>query len=612
MSKSELHFNPDYPTNQGETMEKVDLAAMRHSTEHVLHQALNRIYGADRIKAAMGPATEEGFYHDSDHVDPSLKIAPEDFPAIEAEMKKIVEANMPIRREEVTFDQGRAMFKDNPYKLEWLDIFEQRGDKTITVYWTGEEFVDLCRGPHVEATGQIGPFKLLSVAGAYWHGDEKNKMLSRIYGTAFHTKQELEDYLFRQEEAKRRDHRKLGQDLDLFVFADLIGKGLPMLTPKGTVIRRELEKLVLEKENAWGYQHVITPPIAKTELYKTSGHYPYYKDTMYPVMQVDDDELILRPMTCPHHFMLYKSKPRSYRELPLRIAELSPQFRYEKSGELTGLMRVRMFCLADAHIICQKEQAKEEVKRVLTLIDEINAVFGLKRGEDYRYRLSLGDRSNTEKYYKDDAAWDHAENVLREVLIEEKAPYFEAAGEAAFYGPKIDIQMKKISGQEETAFTVQYDFVMPKRFEMRFVAPDGSEQEPVVVHRSSIGAFERTMAFLIEYYAGAFPVWLAPVQAMIVPISDRHLEYANTVKAQLVAAGIRTEIDASGERMNQKIRAAQLQKIPYMLVVGDKEIEANAVALRLRTEENKGAVPVADFVAKVAELVKTRSLEIWG
>ncbi len=415
------------------------LLTMRHSCEHVLQEAMLKLYPG--IKMAMGPAVEDGFYFDFDPG--KIKFSVADFPKIETEMRKIIGANLPITKKEISINEAKKLFKDNEYKQEWLLEINKKNQKAI-IYATGDKFLDLCAGPHMESTGKIGPFKLLSIAGAYWHGDEKNKMLTRIYGTCFKNNKELDHWLWQQEEAKKRDHRVLGKKLDLFVFSDLVGKGLPLLTPKGTVIRRELERFVVDEEINRGYQHVITPPLARVELYKTSGHYPYYKDIMYPVMKVDDEELILRPMTCPHHFMLYQSKPRSYKELPIRFAEISPQFRLEKSGELTGLSRVRMFCLADAHIMCTKDQAEEEIKAVLQLIDDINKVLQLEKGKDYKYRLSLGDRTDTKKFFKDDGSWDKAENILRKVLTTLKAPFYEARGEAAFYGPKIDIQMIKI------------------------------------------------------------------------------------------------------------------------------------------------------------------------
>ncbi len=570
--------------------EERELWALRHTAEHVLHAAMQNLY--PKLKKAMGPATDDGFYFDFELAE---KVSEEDFPKIEKEMKRLIDANLPMGQKLMSPSEAREHFKDNPYKLEWIDDIEKRGEK-VSIYAMGDVDVDLCSGPHVESTGKIKAFKLLSVAGAYWHGDEKNKMLTRIYGTCFSNKEALDKYLALLEEAKKRDHRKLGKELGLFVFADLVGKGLPMLTAKGATIRRVLERFIVDEELKRGYSHVITPPLAKVDLYKTSGHYPYYKDTMYPTMKVDEEELILRPMTCPHHFMLYKSEPRSYRDLPIRYAELSPQFRYEKSGELTGLMRVRMFCLADAHIVCAPDQAKEEIKKVLDLIDFVNAALGMKKGEDYRYRLSLGDRNDTKKYYKDDAAWDHAEHVLREVLNEVKAPYYEAPGEAAFYGPKIDIQVKNVMGKEETAFTVQYDFVMPKRFEMRYVDSDGQEKEPMVVHRSSLGAFERTMAFLIEKYAGALPLWLSPVQVALIPIAERHNEAARKIAEELKSKGMRVELDDRSESMQAKIRSNTLQKVPYLGIIGDKEAGNNSLSVRTRKGEDLKEMPLEKFL----------------
>ncbi len=436
-------------------------------------------------------------------------------------------------------------------------------------------------------------------------------MLQRIYGTAFDSQEKLDDYLQRLEEAKERDHRRLGKDMDLFVFSDLVGKGLPILTPKGNVIRYELEKFIIDEETKRGYLHVRSPDLAKVELYEKSGHYPYYKDSMYPVMEAEDEKLILRPMTCPHHFELYRSRPRSYRELPMRIAELAHQYRYEKSGELTGLIRVRMFTLADAHIICTKEQAEGEIEAVLDLVEFVSTTFGLVKGVDYRYRLSKGDRQDDKKYYKDDKAWDFAEDVLRKVLKKTGAPYYEADGEAAFYGPKIDIQMKNVLGKEETAFTVQYDFVMPKRFELKYIDDHGAEKEPIVIHRSSIGALERVMAFLIEHYKGAFPVWLAPVQAAIIPISDNQLDYAYEIKKTLLSKGLRAEVNDKDASMGAKIREAQMQKVPYMLVVGEKEEKDRTISLRLRSGEQFGGQKIEELSEKIKNIYLTRSLELW-
>jgi len=575
------------------------LETMRHSTAHVMAEAVQSMF--PEAKFGIGPTIEDGFYYDFDLPRP---LTPDDLPVIEAKMQEIVKANVPFTRELVSKEEARRIFKDQPYKLELID---ELPEEQVTIYRQGK-FTDMCRGPHVKYTGSIKAFKLMSIAGAYWRGSEKRPMLQRIYAIAFNSKKELDEYLAFQEELKKRDHRKIGKDLDLFVFTDLIGKGLPIFTEKGSIIRRILERFVVDEEIKRGYKHVYTPDLAKVELYRTSGHYPYYKDTMYPVMKVDEEELMLRPMTCPHHYQYYASKPRSYKELPFRIAELAKQFRYEKSGELTGLTRVRSFCLADAHIVCRSDQAIDEIMQALDLIEYAAKVLGLDTGR--RYRLSLGDRKDDKKYYKDDAAWYYAEDVLRQVLRQRNANFFEAANEAAFYGPKIDIQMKNFAGKEDTVFTVQYDFVAPKRFQLTYIDKDGKEKEPIVIHRSSIGAIERTMAFLIERYAGAFPVWLSPVQAMIVPISDQHLDYARKIEADLRANDIRVQVDDRNERMNQKIREAQLEKIPYMLVVGNKEVENGTVSVRLRTGEQLPPLSLDEFKLKIKRMITNRVNEL--
>jgi len=578
------------------------LNSARHSCAHLLAAAVLQLY--PNAKNAIGPAIEDGFYQDFDFGD--VKISDEDLPKIEEKMRQVLKEWGPFKTEEVSVEQARKDFSHNPYKLELIEELAKKGEK-ITENNPGN-FLDLCKGGHSENPQKdIGAFKLLSIAGAYWKGSEKNKMLTRIYGTCFPTQKELDEYIAVQEEAKKRDHRKIGKELGLFTFSDVVGKGLPLLTAKGSIIRRILQRFVEDEEIKGGYEHVITPPLANVELYKISGHYPYYKDTMYPVMKVDEDELILRPMTCPHHFMLYKSEPRSYRDLPIRYAESAYQFRYEKSGELTGLMRVRVFTLSDAHIFATTAQAPEVIKSVLELIDYFNSCLGLKKGEDYRYRLSLGDRTDEKKYYKDDSAWDESEDILRKVLKEIDAPFYEAKNEAAFYGPKIDIQLKNVSGKEETAFTVQYDFVMPKRFDLKYIDSDNKDGQPVVIHRASMGAYERTMAFLIEKYGGAFPVWLAPVQVMIVPISDQNNEYAQKVLEQLKDANLRVEIDNRTQTMQAKIRDAQLQKIPYMLIIGGREEKENKVAVRTRSGQDLGALDLGDFIDKIQQGVESKA-----
>lgn len=572
-----------------------NLQNLRHSAAHLLAAAVLELY--PKTKRAIGPAIETGFYYDFEFEKP---ISEEDFPKIEGKMNEILKTWERLERIEVTGNEAVEQFKNEPYKLELIKEFSGQGQK-LTLYKSGR-YVDLCRGGHSEnPSKEIGAFKLLSIAGAYWRGDEKNKMLTRIYGTAFSTKKELDEYLQMIEEAKKRDHKKLGKELGLFIFSDTIGKGLPLLTEKGSVIRRELEQFIVNEEIKRGYKHVYTPDIASLELYKKSGHYPYYKDSMYAPITIDDEQFMLRPMSCPHHFELYLSSQHSYRELPLRIAELAKLYRYEQSGELAGLQRVRVFTLADAHIIARRDQAEAEINGVIDLIEFIAGKFSLEAGKDYHYRLSLGDRKDEKKYYKDDASWDYAENVLRKVLEARKSHFVEAGAEAAFYGPKIDVQMKNVNGKEDTAFTVQYDFVMPKRFELSYINEQGTIEQPIVIHRSSIGAIERVMAFLIEHYAGAFPLWLAPVQAMLLPIADRHNEYAEKVKKELIENGIRVELDIRPERLQAKIRDAALQKVPFLGIIGDKEIAVEAISVRTRTGEDLGQTKVSEFIRQLKE-----------
>lgn len=579
------------------------LETMRHSAAHIMAEAVLSVF--PDAKFGIGPAIADGFYYDFELPRP---LTPDDLPVITAKMNEIIAGNLPFTREEITKEEAKKKFADQPYKLELID---EIAEDNVSLYRQGS-FTDLCRGPHIESTGEIprDAFRLDKIAGAYWKGSEKNPMLQRIYGLLFSSKRELREYLEKQEEIKKRDHRKIGRDLDLFAFSDLVGKGLPLFTEKGSIIRRELERFVVDEEIKRGYKHVYTPDLANIALYKTSGHYPYYKDTMYPVMKVEEEELMLRPMTCPHHFELYASKPRSYRELPFRIAELAKQFRYEKSGELTGLMRVRSFCLADSHIICQPEQATSEINTVLDLIEHVAATLGLDTGDNYRYRLSLGDRKDNSKYYKDDQAWDFAEDLLRKVLLQRDANFYEAEKEAAFYGPKIDIQMKNFAGKEDTVFTVQYDFVMPKRFKLTYIDKDQQEKEPVVIHRSSIGAIERTMAFLIEHYIGAFPVWLSPVQVAIIPVADRHIEYADKLRIELQNAGVRVEIDDQPGTVNHKIRQAQLNKVPYMMIIGDKEVDNNTVSVRCRSGEQKNGISFGSFRELICKTIADKDREL--
>ncbi len=594
-------------------MNNENLRKIRHTCEHVFNQAIEELYPG-KVLRAMGPATDEGWYNDSRWL---IEISEEMFPLIEKKMQQIINKNLPLVYKEITEQEAKKLFKHNPFKIEFINEFLKEGKK-LSVYYTGDPekeqdvFVDLCAGPHASFTGEIKAFKLLSVAGAYWRGDEKNEMLTRVYGTAFETKEDLNSYLKKLEEAKERDHRKIGKEQNLFVFSEVVGKGLPLWTERGSIIRRELERFIVDEEIARGYLHVYTPDIAKVDLYRTSGHYPYYKDSMYSPIVIDDEEFMLRPMTCPHHFELFKSIPRSYKELPMRIAELAKLYRYEQSGELSGLIRVRSFCLADAHIIAPKINAKDEINGALDLIEFVSKTFGLRPNEDYWYRLSLGDRKDEKKYFKDDKAWDEAESILREVLATRDVKNFEASGEAAFYGPKIDIQMKNVNGKEDTAFTVQYDFVMPKRFKLEFINASGEAEEPIVIHRSSVGAIERVIGFLIERFKGSFPLWLHPEQVAIVPISEKQNNYAKKIVEDIkqVLPSVRIKIFDEADRMQKRIRDAQIMKIPYILVVGAREEESRAVNVRLRTEEQLGEMTIEDFAQKLKDKVLSKSLDL--
>ncbi len=578
-------------------MEKV-----RHSLSHLMTMAVMEKY--PQAGLGVGPTVENGFYQDYDL---PQTISEEDLDWIEKRMKELIKEKIEFKPHQVPLDEALVFYKNDPYKRELIQELKEQGNDTVTFYKSGW-FDNLCDGPHVADTSQINEkaFKLTKVAGAYWRGDEKNKMLTRIYGIAFESKDELNDYLCLLEEAKRRDHRKLGKELDLFTFSDLVGKGLPMWTKYGATIRRELENFIIEEEIKRGYDHVVTPELAKVDLYRKSGHYPYYKDTMYPPMQIDDEELILRPMTCPHHFMLYLDRPRSYRELPMRIAELARLFRYEKSGELTGLLRVRSFCLADAHIICTTDQAKQEIEQVMELIEFVAQTLGLKKGKDYSYCLSLGDRKNEEKYYKNNAGWDQAEAILKQSLNEMDAPHAVAEDEAAFYGPKIDIQMRNVLGKEDTAFTVQYDFCMPERFDLRYIDADGEEKRPIVIHRSSIGAIERTFGFLLERYAGAFPLWLSPVQVALVPVSVKHVQGAKQMATEFRQAGIRVEVDSADETVGYKVRQASKKKMPYIVVVGDSELSGKKLSVRVRGQENQLNIKKEKFINQMLEEIAAK------
>jgi len=586
--------------------EAISIEMKRHSLSHILAYAVKELYPA--AKLAIGPAIESGFYYDIDFGD--QKISDVELKEIEKKMAYLIKQNLKFARAEspITEAVKKEQLAGASYKAELITDLGAKGESIVSYYTVGK-FTDLCRGPHINNTNQIksGSYKLNKVAGAYWRGDEKNKMLTRIYGLAFDTKKELDSYLHQMEEAEKRDHRKLGKELDLFVFSDMVGKGLPLLTAKGAAIRRELERFIVDEEIKRGYQHVVTPDLARLDLYKKSGHYPYYKDSMYAPITIDDEEFMLRPMSCPHHFELYLSHPHSYRDLPMRIAELAKLYRYEQSGELTGLIRARAFCLADSHIICANpEQAKSEVAGVLDLIDFVIQTFGLSKGADYSYRLSLGDRNDDKKYFKNDAAWEIAENNLRDVLLERGDKFTEALGEAAFYGPKIDVQMRNVNGKEDTAFTVQYDFVMPERFALNYVDKDGQTKQGIVVHRSSIGALERIMAFLIEYYAGNFPVWLAPVQIKLLSVGEKHQDYCQKLAQEFKELKFRVEIDNGDETVGNKVRKATQEKIPYLLVIGDKEMESQNLAVRERGSQDNKGMEKTKFIAEVLERIKDK------
>jgi threonyl-tRNA synthetase len=585
------------------SVEYTPLQRMRHSAAHVMAEAVQDLFPGAQF--AIGPAIEDGFYYDMALPRP---VTPEDLPAIEQRMRASIAADHPFVQSRWPRERALEYFRehDQPYKVE---IIESLPDDEVGIYQQGP-FLDLCRGPHVESTGEIGPVKLLRVAGAYWRGDEKRPMLQRIYGTAWFSQQELDDYLQRLEEARKRDHRRLGRDLELFAISDEIGAGLPLWLPKGATLRRLLEEYILDLERRQGYQHVYTPNLAKLELYKTSGHWEHYHDTMYPPMEMESgEELVLRPMNCPHHIQVYKHRMHSYRELPIRIAELGTMYRLERSGELAGLSRVRAMTLNDAHIFCTPDQMLDEFKQVVRLVERVYRDMGFER---YSYRLSLRDPNDKVKFVDNDAMWQASEAALRQALDELGVEYYEGLGEAAFYGPKLDVQVANVLGKDETISTVQLDFWLPERFSLEYIAEDGQPHRPVMIHRGIISTLERFVAFLIENYAGNFPVWLAPVQAVIIPISDeKHAVYAEYVCERLQGAGLRAEVDTRKERMNAKVRDAQLQKVPYMLVVGDKEAAAAAVAVRLRTNENLGPVPLDEFLATVQHLVAERSRELW-
>jgi threonyl-tRNA synthetase len=573
------------------------LHVFRHSTAHLLAAAVLELY--PETKLGIGPPTDSGFYYDFQR---DTKFTPEDLEKIEARMKELQAKNLPFERKLTAKADGLAKYKDDWMKHE---LIEERAGDVFTEYTLGPNFIDFCRGPHVPSSEKLKAFKLLSIAGAYWKGSEKNPQLQRIYGTAFFTQKDLNDYLNRLEEAKKRDHRKLGKELGLFTVNELVGAGLPLWLPKGATVRRVLEEYILDLERKTGYQHVYTPDLAKVELYQRSGHWEHYHEDMFPPMDLETERMVLRPMNCPHHILVYETKPHSYRELPVRIAELGTMYRYERSGVLSGLSRVRCMTLNDAHIFCTPDQIKDEFTKVMQLVEEAYRALGITQ---YRYRLSLRDKANTEKYVANDEMWELAERVLREAMDSLGLPYIEAPGEAAFYGPKLDIQLADVMGHEETYSTIQIDFHLPNQFNLKYVGADGQEHRPVMIHRAIVSTMERMVSYLIELYGGAFPVWLAPVQAVVLPITDRQNPYAKELHQKLLDAGIRAELDDRSEKVNFKIREAQLQKVPFMLVVGDREAQAGQVSVRNRKHGDQGVQDANAFIAELRRIIDSKSL----
>ena len=559
-----------------------------HTTSHIMAQAVKRLF--PDTKFAIGPSIDEGFYYDFDTIE---TFNDDDKEKIEAEMKKIIKEDLPIERFSLPKDEALKLMADQPYKIELINDLPE--GEEISFYKQGE-FTDLCAGPHLMSTGKVKSIKLLSNSGAYWRGSEKNKMLQRIYAISFPKASQLEEFIKLQEEAKERDHRKIGKDLKLFMTHKLVGAGLPIYLPNGATIRRTLERYIQDKELALGYWHVYTPSLANTELYKISGHWDHYKDDMFPVMKMDNEELVLRPMNCPHHMLIYKNELRSYKDLPIKIGELAHDFRWENSGAVCGLERVRQMCQNDAHLFVRPDQIKEEFGQVVKLILSVYKDFGFK---NYKFRLSLRDKNDKVKYIDNDEMWETAESQLREILTEMNVDFYEAEGEAAFYGPKLDVQIKSALGHDVTVSTCQLDFALPERFDLTYVGEDGQNHRPVVIHRAILGTSDRFMAFLLEETKGVLPTWLAPVQVKILPISDAHVEYAKKVQDELRKLGVRVRLDNRNEKIGYKIREAQLEKVPYMLIIGNKEMEENAVGVRSHKDGDIGAMSVDDFKNKV-------------
>ena len=579
--------------------EDKNLNVLNHSCAHLLAHAVKHLYPA--AKFWVGPVIENGFYYDIDLG--NSVICEDDFPVIEKEMKKISKSNKLIKRIELSKEEALETFKDDPYKIDLINGFS---DEEIISAYRQDDFIDLCRGPHVESTKMMKYFKLLKVSGAYYKGDCKNKVLQRIYGICFENEKDLNDYLAYLEEMKERDHRKLGKQLGIFMISDLVGKGLPMWLPNGATIRRLLQRYITDKEISLGYQHVVTPSLGSVNLYKTSGHWAHYKDDMFPMMKLDDEEYVLRPMNCPHHMLIYKNSLHSYRELPIKIAEIANDFRYEASGAVCGIERARAFTQNDSHIFCMSDQIKSQFKEVIDLILDVYKDFGFK---NYSFRLSLRDKNDTEKYFGNDDLWEKSENELREVLKDFGVDFYEAEGEAAFYGPKLDVQVKSALGHDVTLSTIQLDYQLPERFELTYVDDKGEKVRPVVIHRAILGSLDRFIAFLLEETKGILPVWLAPVQVNIIPVSsEHHLDYCLNLKNKLLKLGIRVELDVREEKLGYRMRESQTRKIPYTLVIGDKELENNAVNYRLHGCQETKSLKIEDFCNLILEQINHKSL----
>ncbi len=580
--------------------ENKELSVLNHSCAHLLAQAVKHLY--PNAKFWVGPVIEDGFYYDIDLDDQVIKE--EDLALIEKEMKKCAKDGKRIIREEISKEDALEKFKDDPYKIDLISRMDE--NETVISCYTQGDFTDLCRGPHVDTTKEIKYFKLLKVSGAYWKGDAKNKMLQRIYGVCYDNEEDLKKHLKMLEEAKQRDHRKIGKDLDIFMSHDLVGKGMPLWLPNGAIVRKQLENYIYEKEQKLGYHHVYTPCVGTVDLYKTSGHWDHYKENMFPSMKVDEEEFVLRPMNCPHHMLVYGNKLHSYRDLPIRIGEFATDFRYEASGAVKGLERVRCMCQNDAHLFVTPEQIGEEFKKVVSLILDVYHDFGL---ENYSFRLSLRDKEDKEKYFDDDKMWDEAENKLREVLDELGVDYFEAIGEAAFYGPKLDVEVKPAVGPEVTLSTCQLDFLLPRRFDLSYIASDGSKQVPVVLHRAIFGTFDRFTAFILEETKGSLPTWLSPVQVNVIPVNNEyHLEYANEIGNLLMGEGIRIEVDERNEKLGYKMRESTIRKIPFSVIIGNKEVEDNTISYRVYGKEETVTVQKEEFVKYIKEVINHKKL----